>query len=145
MAATPHDLDDVIATGDGTTQPEGIINHALVTTVVWGGATSIGGYEAMHFGVPKQEHRPEKMSSAVFVGNETSYIRARALPVGATDARGEEVTDRPVYPNDLIGGFYELLGIDHDAKLPNPEGLDIRVTPTAADGVKTGGRLKEII
>jgi hypothetical protein len=65
--------------------------------------------------------------------------------VGATDARGEEVTDRPVYPNDLIGGFYELLGIDHDAKLPNPEGLDIRVTPTAADGVKTGGRLKEII
>ncbi len=41
--------------------------------------------------------------------------------------------------------MYELLGIDTDAKLPNPEGLDIRVTPTAADGIIMGGRLKEIM
>jgi uncharacterized protein (DUF1501 family) len=65
--------------------------------------------------------------------------------IGASDARGEEVQERPVYPVDLIGSMYELLGIDGNAKLPNPQGLDLRVLPTAADGVKTGGRLKEII
>jgi len=65
--------------------------------------------------------------------------------VGASDERGEAVKDRPVYPADLIGSLYELLGIDTDAKLPNPEGLDIRVTPTAADGISMAGRLKEIM
>ncbi len=65
--------------------------------------------------------------------------------IGASDSRGEEVKDRPVYPCDLIGSIYELLGIDPDGKLPHPEGLDPRVTPTAADGVNTGGRLTEIM
>jgi Protein of unknown function (DUF1501) len=65
--------------------------------------------------------------------------------VGASDARGEDVLERPVYPVDLIAGTYELLGIDGDAKLPNPQGLDLRVLPTAAEAVKSGGRLKEIM
>jgi uncharacterized protein (DUF1501 family) len=65
--------------------------------------------------------------------------------VGASDATGEEVKDRPVYPCDLIGSMYELLGIDPDSRLPNPEGLDVRATPTAADGISMGGRLKEIM
>ena len=30
--------------------------------------------------------------------------------VGASDAKGEEVKERPVYPVDLIGSMYELLG-----------------------------------
>jgi hypothetical protein len=65
--------------------------------------------------------------------------------VGASDSRGEEVRERPVYPVDLIGSLYELLGIDGNAKLPNPEGLDLRVLPVPTDGVKSGGRLKEIL
>ncbi len=65
--------------------------------------------------------------------------------VGASDARGEEVKDRPVYPCDVIASMYELLGIDGGAKLPHPQGLDVRVTPAAAEGVKMGGRLKEIM
>ena len=64
--------------------------------------------------------------------------------VGASDAKGEDVKDRPVYPVDLIGSIYEKLGIDGTAKLPHPMGLDTRVLPTEADGVKVGGRLKEI-
>ncbi len=64
--------------------------------------------------------------------------------VGASDERGEDVKDRPVYPCDLIASIYEQLGIDTNDKLPNPEGLDIRVTPTAADGITMAGRLKEI-
>jgi hypothetical protein len=65
--------------------------------------------------------------------------------VGASNARGEEVKERPVYPVDVIASMYELLGIDGTAKLPNPQGLDLRVLPTAAEGVKSGGMLKEIM
>ena len=65
--------------------------------------------------------------------------------VGASDAKGESVRDRPVYPCDLIGSIYELLGFDADGKLPNSQGLDVRLTPTVADGIKMGGRLKEIM
>ena len=65
--------------------------------------------------------------------------------IGVSDAKGEAVKDRPVYPVDVIGSMYELLGIDTNAKLPHPQGLSVRVAPTAADGVKMGGRLKEIM
>jgi len=65
--------------------------------------------------------------------------------VGASDARGEQVAERPVYPVDLIGSIYELMGIDPDGPLPNPRGLDVSVLPSAQDGVKTGGRLHEIM
>lgn len=63
--------------------------------------------------------------------------------VGASTARGEEVKERPVSPQDLIGSMYELLGIDTNAKLPHPQGKQVTVLST--DGVKTGGRLKEIM
>jgi uncharacterized protein (DUF1501 family) len=65
--------------------------------------------------------------------------------VGASDAKGEEVKERPVYPVDLIASLYELLGIDPDGKLPNSQGVDARVVPSAADGVSMGGRLREIM
>jgi hypothetical protein len=41
--------------------------------------------------------------------------------------------------------MYELLGINPDAKLPHPQGLDVHVTPSIADGVSRGGLLKEIM
>jgi hypothetical protein len=65
--------------------------------------------------------------------------------VGASDAKGEQVKERPVYPCDLIGSMYELLGIDPDGNLPNPQGMTVYVTPTVEEGVKMGGRLKEIM
>jgi uncharacterized protein (DUF1501 family) len=65
--------------------------------------------------------------------------------VGSSDERGEKVKERPVRPVDLIGSMYELLGIDPDGKLPHPDGLDVRVTPAASEGVQAGGRLKEIM
>lgn len=65
--------------------------------------------------------------------------------VGASDAKGEDVKDRPIYPTDVIGSIYERLGINPDARLPNPEGLDTRVMPLASDNVKSAGRLKEIM
>jgi hypothetical protein len=65
--------------------------------------------------------------------------------VGASDAKAESVKDRPVYPGDLMGSMYELLGIDPEGKLPHPQGLRVRVTPDASDEEKSGGRLKEIM
>ena len=65
--------------------------------------------------------------------------------VGASDAKGMEVKDRPVTPRDMIGSIYELLGIDPDGPLPNPRGLDVKVLAANADDAKTAGRLKEIM
>ena len=36
--------------------------------------------------------------------------------VGASDAKGEVVKTRPVYPCDLLGSMYELMGIDPNGK-----------------------------
>ncbi len=82
-----------------------------------------------------------KVFSAVVAGGGFKGGRV----VGASDARGEEVKDRPVYPVDLIASMYELLGINLEAKLPHPLGLAVGVLPSAAEGVSTGGRLKEIL
>jgi len=65
--------------------------------------------------------------------------------IGASDARGEEVKDRPVYPMDVIGSIYAQLGISPQTKLPNPEGLDTFVMPRPDEGIKSTGLLKEIM
>ena len=65
--------------------------------------------------------------------------------VGSSDAKGEEVKDRPVYPVDLLGSIYTLAGIDGTAKLPHPMGAEAHVLPTPAEGVKSAGMLKEIM
>ena len=65
--------------------------------------------------------------------------------VGASDAKGEEVRDRPVYPVDLIGSIYAQLGIAPTTRLPNPEGLPTFVMPSPADNIKSAGLLKEIM
>jgi len=82
-----------------------------------------------------------KVFSAVVAGGGFKGGRV----VGASDEKGETVKERPVYPVDLIASMYELLGIDTDGKLPHPQGLSVRVTPSASDGVKMGGRLREIM
>ena len=65
--------------------------------------------------------------------------------VGASDSRGEEIKERPVYPGDLIASFYELLGIEPEATLPHPEGRIVRAFPSADGSLKLGGRLGEIM
>lgn len=124
-----EDLDDVIATGDGTTQPEGIMVKSGTTSVNFGSAMSLGNFESLRFGVRKPEHRAALLSSAVFCGSETSYQRTRAIPVGASDARrlggtfgvtvggtsgydGYNWMDRPFKINESMGNtklFYAIL------------------------------------
>jgi hypothetical protein len=65
--------------------------------------------------------------------------------VGATDETGATVADRPIWPRDVIASIYELMGIDCQAKLPHPQGLDIRVMERSGEDVESGGRLSEIM
>ncbi len=65
--------------------------------------------------------------------------------VGSSTEKGEEVKDRPVYPVDLLGSMYELLGIDPVAKLPHPLGETVTVLPSESASVRSGGRLAEIM
>ena len=115
-----EDLDNVIATGNGTTQPEGVMNGTGVGVVAWGGVTSIGNYESLRFGVTLPEHSTDVKGSAVFCGTEASYQNARAIPVGATDARRlfgmdydtYSIMQRPFKINESLANtqiFYAIL------------------------------------
>ena len=114
----------------------------LDSTIVWWSG---------EFGrTPKVEWNPPWNGGRGHWGNVFSAVVAGGgfkggRVVGASDAKGEQVKERAVYPCDLIGSMYELMGIDPAGKLPNPQGLDVRVIPSAADGVKMAGRLEEIM
>lgn len=65
--------------------------------------------------------------------------------IGVTDNRGEKVIERPVYPCDLIGSVYYLMGIDPKSTIFNPAVGDIPVLPTLGKDGLSGGLLKEIM
>ncbi|MEQ1749164.1 MAG: DUF1501 domain-containing protein [Prosthecobacter sp.] len=65
--------------------------------------------------------------------------------LGKSNATGEEVAERPVYPADVIGSIYGQLGIPADAPLPHPQGTPTFVVPGKDEQVKMGGLLKELI
>lgn len=61
--------------------------------------------------------------------------------VGATDATGENVAERPINPGDVIRAIYERMGIDADGPLPNGKGITAQVLPEP----EGGARLAEIL
>jgi hypothetical protein len=67
----------------------------------------VSDYEGLLFGV-KKEYRQEAMAGnrAVFIGTETSYQRARAIPVGTTDERRVFGMDHESYM--LLGHRYAI-------------------------------------
>jgi len=65
--------------------------------------------------------------------------------VGSSDDKAAEVKERPVYPVDLLGSIYALGGIDPRARLPHPMGAEAYVLPSADEGVKSAGILREIM
>ena len=62
--------------------------------------------------------------------------------VGASNKYGTQVVKRPVYPQNLLGSIYTLLGIDPAGPLPNVRGLEVAMMPEADKGE---GRLREIM
>ena len=67
--------------------------------------------------------------------------RGRRLRRQGRDGQGPARLSRAT----CIGSMYELMGIDPDGKLPHPQGLVGPRHAPAADGVPTGGRLREIM
>jgi len=117
-------------------------SHGLLeSTIVWCGG---------EFGrTPKVMYEPPWNGGRGHYGPVFSYLVAGGgfkggQVLGSSDSKGEQPQNRPVYPVDLIGTMYELLGIDTNAKLAHPQGKDVRVMASAEEAGKTGGRLKEI-
>ncbi|NQT17326.1 MAG: phage major capsid protein [Planctomycetes bacterium] len=83
------ELDLVIANGNGTTQPQGIFQSGATDvgnpTGGAGATATVDDYEALMFGIDKQ-YRNRAFNPA-YVANDTSYRRARAIPIGAADVR----------------------------------------------------------
>lgn len=85
-------LDNQIANGDGTTEPQGIFNASGTTDIGnpaggAGAAAQINDYETLYFSVSKAYRPPSDKDRTVFIGSDTTYRRARAIYVGAADAR----------------------------------------------------------
>jgi hypothetical protein len=66
--------------------------------------------------------------------------------VGASDAKGETIKERPVYAWDLTASMYKLLGIDYTGKLPHPQNCGAAyLSPLASGEVRSSGLLTEIM
>jgi uncharacterized protein (DUF1501 family) len=114
----------------------------LDTTIVWCSGEFGRG--------PKIDWQPPWNGGRNHYGNVFSVLVAGGgfkggQIVGESDAKGEEVKTRPVYPVDLLGSIYKLAGIDSTAKLPHPMGFEAHVLPSPSDRVKSGGLLTEIM
>lgn len=120
-----------------------LADHGLLeTTIVW----CCGEFGR----TPKVDWQPPWNGGRGHYGNVFSVLVAGGgfkggHVVGSSDAKGEEVKERPVYPIDLLGSIYELAGIDTDTKLPHPLGFEARVLAPDEKGAKSAGRLKEIM
>jgi uncharacterized protein (DUF1501 family) len=121
---------------------EDLAAHGLLEqTVVWAGG-EFGRTPKVLWEAPWNGGRGHwgKAFSALIAGG--GFKGGHVL--GASDKRGEEVTENPVHPSQLIGKIYEHLGIPMDAKLPHPEGTDVRVMPGVAERAKADSVLAEI-
>lgn len=65
--------------------------------------------------------------------------------VGKTDKTGEEIVERKVYPADLIGTVYLLMGIDPNSTLPHITAGSLPVLPSLGKEGQSNGLLYELI
>ncbi len=114
----------------------------LDSTIVWWGGEFGRG--------PKVQHESPWNGGRPHFGPVFSHVVAGGgfrggQVVGASTENGMEVAERPVYPCDLLGSIYEQMGIDRSARLPHPQNLDVRVSPSSEERVKSNGLLREIM
>ena len=131
-------LDQGIATLLADLKDRGLLD----TTIVW--CTGEFGRG------PKVDYQPPWNGGRNHYGNVFSVLVAGGgfkggCVVGSSDERAQEVAERPVYPVDLLGSIYQLAGIDANATLPHPMGLEAHVLPLGEKGVKSAGLLTEIM
>ena len=116
----------------------GLLDSTVVTWYGEFGRTPRVANEAPWFG---GRHHWGSAFSAVVAGGGLQGGQV----LGSTDARGESVRDRPVYPWDLSASIYKLLGIDPHGRLPHPQGCVAYVSPIAGGTLQSGGLLTELM
>lgn len=83
------ELDRVICLGNGVVEPQGFANASGLVVVQSeggvGGPLTVADFEALAFATPVQYRR--KDWNCAYVMNDTSYRRARGIPVGPADER----------------------------------------------------------
>jgi uncharacterized protein (DUF1501 family) len=131
-------LDSGFATLLEDLHQRGLLATTIVTWYGEFGRTPRVAYEEPWEG---GRHHYSAAFSAVVAGG---GFRGGAV-VGETDAHGERVVRRPIYPWDLSASIYWLLGIDPHGRLPHPQGCVAYVTPPQNGAASGGGMLKEIM
>ncbi len=99
---------------------------------------------------PKIEFGPPWNGGRGHYGIAFSYIVAGGgfkggCVVGRTDARGEHVVERTVYPADLWASVYTLMGIDPLGTVTHPVLGEIPMLPSYGKQGQSNGLLKEIM
>lgn len=111
-------LDRVCAVGNGYNEPLGILNTlgltAIPTDFGASGPPTVSDYEALFFGMAKQ-WRNEAGAVCAYIGNDTSYRRARAIQVGSGDERRVFGMDESDYT--LLGRPYKVQNDITNAKV----------------------------
>lgn len=114
-----NELDDVIANGNGTTQPEGIFVKSGISTVSSDngnpGPPTLDDYETLMFTVGKQYR--SAANRCVFISNDTTYQRRTGIKV---DAATPSTDQRPVF--GMTHNDYSTLGWPHKVQndITNP-------------------------
>jgi len=107
----------------------------LDTTIIW-----VSG----EFGrTPKISWEPPWNGGRGHYGNCFSVLVAGGgfkggYVVGSSDEKGEYVKERPVYPQDLLGSIYYLLGINPESTFPERYGKDLKILPPIEKGEGKG-------
>jgi HK97 family phage major capsid protein len=101
------ELDRVVADGDGTSEPEGIFQHAGVSALTLSGAApTVADYEELLFSVGKQYRKSPRCA---FIANDVRYQRARSIKVASGDERRVFGMDHDRGSNASVEG-YSILG-----------------------------------
>ena len=98
----------------------------LVVTGEFGRTPRISSQTGTQTGIaqPGRDHWPRAMSMLLSGGG----MRTGQV-VGATNAKGEEPSQRPLSPNDLWATVYRHLGIDYNHSFPDHTGRPLPILP----------------
>ncbi len=122
MARRAPELDQGLATLLADLSGRGLLDS---TIVYWGG--EFGRTPLVEWGAPWNGGRGHYGAcfSVLLAGGGFKG----GMVVGASDATGERVVSRPVYPKDLIASILLRLGIDPAGTIPGPTGTPVRLVP----------------
>jgi HK97 family phage major capsid protein len=101
------ELDRVSAGGNGTTQPEGLVNASGIGSVTTengaGGPPTLADYLTLMFSIGKQYRSPS--NRCAFISNDVSYQRSRSIKI---DVNSPSTDQRPVLGLEAVNSYVTL-------------------------------------